>query len=174
MTFKRIFIFFIISIPSVYVVYRSYVFYEVYHCKKYYESIKHHPQSFCYHLHGGELNPSLYIKDSGQMKKLLDFYNDSNHYLPDPILYLNIYKKIFIIKYVTPDSSIAEFADFDTNCWGYIHGFVYHKELHTALPPDSLIKKFNGAMESLEDKPGYKYEKNIRRSSPYGVQCDCD
>ncbi|MGP8217451.1 MAG: hypothetical protein ACLQQ4_17925 [Bacteroidia bacterium] len=174
MTFKRVFVFFIIIIPLMYGGYRGYVFYEVFHSKKYYESVKHYPQYFCYHLHSGELNPSLYIKDSGQIKKLLAFYSDSNHYLPDPILYLSLYKKIYIIKYVTVDSSVAEFADFDTNCWGYIHGFVYQKELHNVLPPDSLIKKFNGAIQSLEDKPSAKYEKDIRRSSPYGVQCDCD
>jgi len=148
--------------------------------RKYFKEIKNNKQYYCYDLSTKALNASFYVENLADTKKLEQYYDSTNFgknpSFSFPIKFVVLFKKVYAIgNPIKNDNKITEFVDFDTTCYGYVHGYTYTKNLYATLADSSLIKHHIEVRDSIQNSPEYKRIQNMQQlSSPYGLQCDCN
>ena len=90
------------------------------------------------------LHPIVYTENEKHLGDLINFYekqlHDINSSLPFEPKFAPIMRPIYVVNYIDKDSAIIEFIDIETCCWGYIHGYLYSKTIHTKPPSPERIQ----------------------------------
>lgn len=170
----------VILTPLAFLGWFSYAGYKTITGKKFFNQIKDYPQYYCRDTFRQALNPAIYIEDAKESGKALEIYYDSvqKGYNPPyhfPINYLPEFKRIYIIRHPFNDSLLSEFYDFDTTCYGYVHGYVYSKTLYKGLPSNRLMIQMDPSWDTSRSAADYVPENVIHSSSNswYGSWCGC-
>lgn len=118
------------------------------------------------------LNRILYVDDINDCPKLLNYYSlqkkGVNEVIPFRLRYLSVERPVYVINYIGKDSSIIEFIDIATCCWGHVHGFVDKSTTHVSPPSEEHLKLYHEYLEQLPPSPKYS-----RPISEYGLYCEC-
>ncbi len=143
------------------------------HARYLFFKLKNNKKVYVYDDFSGKgLNCILYVEDINDCPKLLNYYSlrkkGVNGTLPFRLRYLSVERPVYIINYIGRDSSIIEFIDIATCCWGYVHGFVDKSTSHLSAPSKERLKLYHEYLEQLPPSPKY-----YRRISDYGLYCEC-
>jgi len=169
-------------------------YYGVYESKNFYNEIRNKPQVYVYDTTNGSLNPAMYIESLRYKKDFINYFRNLNEYhkklangliereckivggdtmgytipvyITFPINYMEFPAPVYFLGYTGKDSLLAEVVDFNTDCWGYVRGYVYRTDLHN-VPPS--IEKLNALSKGKENvlENNHLYKKPSR----YGIQC---
>lgn len=122
---------------------------------------------------GKGLNGILYAANVNDCEKLIDYYSSERKgeqaFIPVPTRYLRVDRPVYVINYIGKDSSIIEFIDIATCCWGHAHGFVDKSTTHVSPPSEERLRLYHEFLEQLPPSPKY-----VRKISEYGLYCGCE
>jgi hypothetical protein len=149
-----------------------FIFLKIVYTKRYYKSVMGNELIYTYDTLHKSLNRAYYIEDLRYRDDFISFYENfrkgDEAYAPFPLKQLPFNKKIF--KIAALDSSVIEVVDFDTLCWGYIHGYVHKGSVTSTLPQKAMSDNWALTQDYLmASNPPVKET----RRSDYGIQCEC-
>ena len=158
-----------------------YIKWKRHQAKTYYGEIKDNPRVYCYDTTFGALNPAYYITDLKHKEDLIQVYDSTavSKLMPIkfPIRFMPHRKEVILIGYMDADSTIAEVVAFNTDCWGYVHGYIDTYTMHLRPPSKRKRDEDDARRMEQEKDPVYQREKETNyhlKHSPYGLQCDED
>ena len=175
-------------------IYNSIVQYKKFVSRKIYNEIKNNPQVYVYDTTNGSLNPAMYIESLSYKRQFINYFQQLKEYhkklekglierefkivggdtvgytipvyITFPINYMEFPAPVYFLGYTGKDSLLAEVVDFNTDCWGYVRGYVYRTDLHNVPPSIEKLNALNKGKENvLENNHLYK------KPSRYGIQC---
>lgn len=138
-----------------------------------YHRIKDNQKLYVYDdFSGKSLNAILYIENISDTLKLKEYYSFQKKGIEKPIpfklRYVPVDRPVFIMGYIDKDSTIIEFVDVETCCWGYIRGYVSKATTHDVPPTTQQLVNYHKFVETLPSQPRY-----YKQPSNYGIYCDC-
>lgn len=156
---------------TVYVIWPRIINYKKEEVKRMFDSLKKNERIYCYNIEKGRLASAFYVNDSISSIKLFNYYKLVEKGINPPIPFkiqglITLSEPLILLGY-NKDSSIVEFVDINTRCWGYEKGFLYSKSVHKSLPSDSLILDYENRSKTM-----YSHREDNFHSSRYGSQCD--
>jgi hypothetical protein len=139
-----------------------------------FNKFKNNPKLYVYdNFSGKSLNPILYVSDVLDSIKLKEYYRAQmkgiEKSIPFELKYLPVDRPVFVIRYLDNDSSIIEFVDIATCCWGHVRGYIYGSTAHELPPDNERLTNYQEFLQKLPPSPRY-----YRKVSDYGVYCDCE
>jgi hypothetical protein len=164
-------VFHFVAFFAVYIVWPFTINHKKEEVKKMYTSLKNNERIYCYIINDGYLSPAYFVNDSLSSIELLNYYKQVENGKNPPIVFkiqmlLTLGEPLILLGY-NKDSSIVEFVDINTRCWGYEKGYLYINSVHKSLPNDSLILDYENRSKIM-----YGKSKDNFHSSRYGSQCD--
>ena len=182
-----------------FILFYGYTYYNVFKSKNLYEKIKNKNKVYVYDTVECVLNPAMYISDLSDTSNFIQYYNklydyykkidnglikrewkifngDTIGYIEPvsinfPIKYMSYSGPVYFIRYIDKDSLIAEVIDFKTECWGYLRGYVYCKNIHNNHPSENKLKVISYNYQKNNLKKKIKDDDIYEKISEYGIQC---
>lgn len=158
----------------------SYVFLAKQYTKHLFSKYIDNSKVYVYETYYGAINNVYYITDLSDSVNLIKYYSavikgDTAHaFLNFEIKSMPYNNLIYVKNFGKKGSNIVELIDFNTDCWGYIEGYVYKPTIHTQKAPEELLRK----RLKLDDSRIEAYKNTITYrnhgfpASGYGCQCD--
>lgn len=163
--------FHIVAFFTIYLIWPMIINHRKEEVKRMFNLLKENERIYCYNVKDGYLDPAFYVNDSSSSIELFNYYKQVEKGINPPISFkiqmlITLGEPLILLGY-NKDSSIVEFVDINTKCWGYEKGFLYSKSVHKSLPNDSLILDYENKSKTM-----YSHSEDNFHSSRYGSQCD--